>query len=148
MRPIALCLVLLCVLSGGARAGGEGVIEGSLVHKQTGEPVIGAPIKLDGEKFAVSDEAGIFFFFSLSPGQHQLEIDDPECAPFQATIDVADGQVAFRLKNDEVRRAAVGAVLGFVGCLDAFAKGFNQGLECRSMRVFGSVSRLEILLNL
>ena len=93
MRSTALCLVLLCVLSAGASAGGEGVIEGSLVHKQSGEPVIGAPIKLDGEKFAVSDEAGIFFFFSLSPGEHQIEIDDPECAPFEATIEVADGQV-------------------------------------------------------
>jgi len=29
-------------------------IEGNLVHKATGEPIIGAPVKLDGERFAVS----------------------------------------------------------------------------------------------
>ena len=93
-RTIAACLALLGALAGEASlAGGDGAIKGRLVHKESGEPVIGAPIRLDGDRFAVSDEAGVFHFFGVEPGPHTISIDDPECAPFEARVVVPGDQV-------------------------------------------------------
>ncbi|MBW1808441.1 MAG: TonB-dependent receptor, partial [Deltaproteobacteria bacterium] len=58
------------------------------MHKATGEPIIGAPVKLDGERFAVSSEQGVFHFDGVAPGWHRLSIDDPECAPFEIRFEV------------------------------------------------------------
>ncbi len=93
-RTIAACLVLLGALAGEASlAGGDGAIKGRLVHKDSGEPVIGAPVRLDQDRFGVSDEAGFFHFFGVHPGPHKISIDDPECAPFEAHITVPDDKV-------------------------------------------------------
>lgn len=87
---IGVCWALLGLLGAGPlQAGPEGAIKGRLVHKQTGEPVIGAPVRLDEERITVTDEQGFFHFFHLRPGAHRLSVDDPECAPFEATVRVS-----------------------------------------------------------
>ncbi len=91
--PFRICLALAAVLFlTGAASADVGVVEGSLVHKDSGEPVIGAPVKLDGTRYAVTNEAGVFVFPSVSAGAHELTVDDPECAVFTTTIEVQAGQ--------------------------------------------------------
>ncbi len=99
VRVITACLLLACPVGSDARAGDadvddveNGRVRGTLVHKETGLPVIGAPVQMDGERFAVSDEAGVFRFDGVAPGRHRLEIDDPECAPFDASFEVVAGR--------------------------------------------------------
>ncbi len=75
-----------------AQSTNEGAIHAKLVHEQTGKPVIGAPVQLDSDKFTVSNEEGFFRFFHVPVGQHEITINDPECAPFSTTIHVQAGQ--------------------------------------------------------
>ncbi|MBW2701479.1 MAG: TonB-dependent receptor [Deltaproteobacteria bacterium] len=80
------------VRAGGAR------LAGYLVHKTTGQPLIGAPVKLDNKHFAVTDEKGRFVFVGLRPGKHRIKVDDPECAPFEASFELKANQAQLELR--------------------------------------------------
>lgn len=87
----AWVLCLAWALPALALAGGS--VEGLLVHKKTGEPVLGAPIRLgDGDVLTLSDERGRFRLVNVPAGVHQLRIRDPECAPLDADIEILEGQ--------------------------------------------------------
>ncbi|MBN2498561.1 MAG: TonB-dependent receptor [Deltaproteobacteria bacterium] len=93
-RPLLLAVLALALLPARAAWAADGQrVEGLLVHKATGEPVIGAPVQLDEGGFAVSDEAGRFRFEDVRPGRHRLTVNDPECAPFDAGFSVRAGEV-------------------------------------------------------
>ena len=68
------------------------------MHKATGKPLLGAPVKLDGKHFAVTDEKGRFVFVGLRPGKHRIKVDDPECAPFEASFQLKANQAQLELR--------------------------------------------------
>ncbi len=71
----------------------DGVISAQLVHEETGQAVIGAPVQLDSREFTVSDEQGWFRFFNVPAGTHRISINDPECAAFSTSVELKPGEV-------------------------------------------------------
>jgi outer membrane receptor protein involved in Fe transport len=63
------------------------------VDKLSGEPVMGAPLWLDGrEPVEVTDEQGRFDFAEVGPGRHEIVVRDPEHVQFRAAFEVTAGK--------------------------------------------------------
>ncbi len=96
-----------------AAAGEPGAVEGVLVDKISGEPVLGAPVWLDGrEPVEVTDEQGRFSFSGVPPGRHEILVRDPEHVDFRAWCQVAAGQtVELRFALDPLGKEDVQEVV-------------------------------------
>ncbi|MBW1809114.1 MAG: TonB-dependent receptor [Deltaproteobacteria bacterium] len=70
-----------------------GSVEIYLVDKVSGDPVIGSPLKLDErDPVHIADEQGRFNKHGLAPGEHILEVFDPEHQPFKTSFSINAGQ--------------------------------------------------------
>jgi outer membrane receptor protein involved in Fe transport len=89
-----ILLVLLVLTLAESATAGEGTVKVSLVDKETGEPVIGAPIWVDGkDPPIIADENGRFELTGIKAGEHYIEIKDPEHHPFRASFTMEAGQI-------------------------------------------------------
>ena len=90
---LSLIALLAASFPAGILAQEKGVVQGALVDKVSGTPVLGAPVWLDGkEPVEVTDEEGRFRFVGVKPGRHEIVIKDPEHTPFQASFEVTAGK--------------------------------------------------------
>jgi len=87
---VAVVLLCLPTLSHGQES--KGVLEGSLVDKVSGNPVVGAPVEIDArEQIFITDEKGRFRVGELAPGRHEVRVFDPEHLPFRAFFEISAG---------------------------------------------------------
>lgn len=83
-------IALVAIPRGRAVCGpATGVLEGILEDKITGQPVIGAPFKIDGRgPVQIADERGKFKVTGLAPGKHSLRVFDPEHQPTNVSFKI------------------------------------------------------------
>ena len=72
-----------------------GVVEGVVVDVETGEPIRGARVELNGN-VAFTDEKGLFRF-EVEEGRYRVRVEAPNYYPVEKVIDVEAGE-AIRLK--------------------------------------------------
>ena len=88
---VAVALLCLPALSHSQQS--KGVLEGSLVDKVSGNPVVGAPVEIDArERIFITDEKGRFRVEKLEPGRHEIRVFDPEHLPFRAAFEIFAGK--------------------------------------------------------
>lgn len=87
---IILILVLLCCVVGMAKKPGFSNIQGTITEKGRKLPITGIEVGLfqDGKTIAMqtTDEAGLYKFSKLSPGQYVLKITSDYYEPFSKAI--------------------------------------------------------------
>lgn len=86
--------LLACVLCPApARAQGNAALDVQVTDGETGGPLAGATVRLDGVMRAVSDTAGRAFLYGLTPGHHQLDVAMVGRRVVSPTIEIAGGEV-------------------------------------------------------
>jgi hypothetical protein len=86
--------LLACVLRPvPARAQGDAALDVQVTDGETGGPLAGATVRLDGVMRAVSDTAGRAFLYGLTPGHHQLDVAMVGRRVVSPTIEIAGGEV-------------------------------------------------------
>lgn len=87
MRIICITFGLLCVLQGNIFA--QFMLEGQFTDSETGYPLVGALVALEGtEQKAVTDEEGFFAFSGLSAGNYTLSCTSVGYKPMRKTIEL------------------------------------------------------------
>jgi hypothetical protein len=92
MRRIAF-LTALAILSGRAAAAqsGPGAVDLQVTDAESGGPLAGAQVRLDGEPRGVSDSTGFVRLDGVAPGTHALRVEMIGHAPQEPRIDVSPG---------------------------------------------------------
>jgi hypothetical protein len=86
--------LLACVLCPApARAQGDAALDVQVTDGETGGPLAGATVRLDGVMRAVSDTAGRAFLYGLAPGHHQLDVAMVGRRVVSPMIEIAGGEV-------------------------------------------------------
>src|SRR6185436_5473544 len=92
-RLAAAVLAAAAALPCRAQAAGTAAVELRVTASETGEPLAGADIRVDGVSRAVSDSAGRAVLSGLEPGRHRLDVSISLRRPFSQEMEVAGGQV-------------------------------------------------------
>lgn len=74
-----------------AAQSGPGAVELQVTDAESGSPLAGARVRLDGEPRGVSDSAGFVRLDGVAPGAHALRVEVIGHAPQEPRIDVAPG---------------------------------------------------------
>ena len=86
VKRLGLLLALLCMSIILASAGTTGKISGIVKDKKTGEPLIGANVKIEGTSFgAATDIDGKYFIINIQPGEYALQVSMVGYAPAKVT---------------------------------------------------------------
>lgn len=91
-RALALAGALL-LAAAPARAQSTGAVEMVVIDAETGGPLAGASVRVDGEPRGVSDAGGYVAVEGLAPGPHEVVVEMMGRSSVQPRVELAAGQV-------------------------------------------------------
>jgi hypothetical protein len=91
-RALALAAAVLLLAAAPGRAQ-SGAVELVVTDAETGAPLAGAVVRLDGGSAGVSDAGGHVHLDGLAPGVHSLEVEMMGHTTLQPQVEIAAGQV-------------------------------------------------------
>ena len=109
MQRVILTFLAGMLLAPGGRAGAAepaGPVTITVLDKESGRPVVGAPLRIDGrEPVLITDEQGRLRLERLGAGSHEIYVFDPEHQPFRTRFTAAPGR-SLRLRFALDRRGS------------------------------------------
>jgi hypothetical protein len=92
LRPLALLAAVLLLAAAPARAQSGGAVELVVTDPETGAPLPGASVRVDGDPAGVSDSGGRVRLEGLSAGAHFIEVEMVGRHSMQPQVEVSPGQ--------------------------------------------------------